>query len=528
MSERTVDFVVDGDAVSVRDDGRSLLDALRTDLARHNVKDGCSPQGQCGCCTVLIDGQARVSCVTPLARVAGREVTTSLGLSDAARLAECFVSFGASQCGFCTPGIVTRIAALRESPRTIDDDAIRRALGAHLCRCTGWQSIVDASHAYLELIGHDPLPEEADASARAQIEGPRVQVMNENTVLGRFEFSADRIRTDVVVGCVRADGEVVFAEDLVSARRRSAKVQGRNSSKALCYPLSVAPGEWVLTLQTTWVEPAYLEPDACVVRPGEPPTSVLANGGAFGAKRASLVVAQATSLSEEVDGPAGVVWSREDVVRLGPKRPPMSIGLRGDGSGVVRIAKSPLASGIDELADQLRTTYPSLVVELCEVPGPAVSATIRRAGFAEVEASYLALAQVRSGWRHGEAIEANGANGATASVAFDGETLSARVAAGSPLSIPTLRSYCYGAMHQAWSWVRSEGIAVDEHGEVLDKTIRSFGVLTAKQTPKMTVVIDENDDRESCNVSDLLFATTAALAWLESGRPTRWPTERAG
>jgi aerobic-type carbon monoxide dehydrogenase small subunit (CoxS/CutS family) len=108
----TIEFTVNGVRASVADDGCSLLEVLRDRIGIRSVKDGCSPQGQCGCCTVLIDGAARVACVTPARRVAGRAVTTIEGLDDAEEWAESFYATGASQCGFCTPGIVVRLAAL--------------------------------------------------------------------------------------------------------------------------------------------------------------------------------------------------------------------------------------------------------------------------------------------------------------------------------------------------------------------------------------------------------------------------------
>ncbi|HEY7815082.1 MAG TPA: 2Fe-2S iron-sulfur cluster-binding protein, partial [Nakamurella sp.] len=125
-------------------EGISLLDALREELGARSVKDGCSPQGQCGCCTVLVDGAPRVACVTPVRRVAGRSVTTVEGLDPeiSARLVGAFVKHGASQCGFCTPGILCRLAALGPSP---DPTRVETALLAHLCRCTGWRTIVDAA-----------------------------------------------------------------------------------------------------------------------------------------------------------------------------------------------------------------------------------------------------------------------------------------------------------------------------------------------------------------------------------------------
>ncbi|MDP9071926.1 MAG: 2Fe-2S iron-sulfur cluster-binding protein, partial [Actinomycetota bacterium] len=137
-----VSLRVDGRPVQVDDDGASLLEVLRDRLGVRSPKDGCSPQGQCGCCTVLVDGQPRVACVTPARRVAGRTVTTLEGFDEAERAAWCqaFAAHGASQCGFCTPGIIMRLAALRASGR----DDVDTALLAHLCRCTGWRTIKEA------------------------------------------------------------------------------------------------------------------------------------------------------------------------------------------------------------------------------------------------------------------------------------------------------------------------------------------------------------------------------------------------
>ena len=134
-----MEFVVDGRAARVADERASLLEALRDELGLRSPKDGCSPQGQCGCCTVLVDGEPRVACVTPIARVANRAVVTIEGLdpADRDRLAAAFVATGGSQCGFCTPGIIMRASG----GRTRDLD---RALAAHLCRCTGWRTIYDA------------------------------------------------------------------------------------------------------------------------------------------------------------------------------------------------------------------------------------------------------------------------------------------------------------------------------------------------------------------------------------------------
>ena len=112
MTER-VAFVCNGATVEIdAQPEETLLDALRERIGLVSVKDGCAPQGQCGCCTVLVDGEPRVACVTPLVRVAGRAVTTVEGLEPQVRerVAASFVASGGSQCGFCTPGIVMRFA----------------------------------------------------------------------------------------------------------------------------------------------------------------------------------------------------------------------------------------------------------------------------------------------------------------------------------------------------------------------------------------------------------------------------------
>ena len=141
-----VEFRCNGEPVSVDSaPGESLLSVLRERLGLRSAKDGCAPQGQCGCCTVLVDGAARVACVTPATRVEGRDVTTVEGLEPQRRaeLTSAFVATGASQCGFCTPGILMAATELLEhGPPTRDQ--IVDLLSGHLCRCTGYAPIVAA------------------------------------------------------------------------------------------------------------------------------------------------------------------------------------------------------------------------------------------------------------------------------------------------------------------------------------------------------------------------------------------------
>ncbi len=373
------------------------------------MKDGCSPQGQCGCCTVWVDGAPRVACVTPVRRIAGRHVTTLEGAPDALRdrWAAAFVQHGASQCGFCTPGIVLRLAALEQAragtPPTRRD--IESALRAHLCRCTGWQSIVEAACTALEVDGA-PAPPSGDprnpvlAAWRAQVEGPSFQASGCDVVLGAGGFADDSAPSTARVQ-LGADGPL--AADLRAARAAGGRVQGRNSTVPLSHPVALPEGDWALTLQTSWLEPAYVEPDASWCRPGHLPASPLANGGAFGGKRRSPVPALARQLADATGDAVRVVWRREDVVRRGAKRPPLALALRPDGTGVVRIGRSTDSADLEPLAASLRAGNPGVEVELIDVLGPPVSPDLRVAVRAELLAARAALAAPRGPAGFGEA-----------------------------------------------------------------------------------------------------------------------------
>ena len=140
------EFVCNGSTVRVGDHPH-LLAALREELGLVAAKDGCSPSGQCGCCTVLLNGKARVACQIPLSKAQGAEIVTPEGLSaeERHRYAAAFGAAGAVQCGFCTPGILMRVKALIDNKgANLTRDQASRHLGAHLCRCTGYLKILDA------------------------------------------------------------------------------------------------------------------------------------------------------------------------------------------------------------------------------------------------------------------------------------------------------------------------------------------------------------------------------------------------
>ena len=155
----TVRFTLNGSRVEVGDHPH-LLAALREELDVTSPKDGCSPTGQCGCCTVVVDGKPTVSCSLALDRVDGRRVTTLEGLDPAERdrYAAAFAATGALQCGFCTPGIVVRAKYLvdKDGPALTREKAARH-LGGHLCRCTGYHAILDAVEL-LSAGGDVPVP----------------------------------------------------------------------------------------------------------------------------------------------------------------------------------------------------------------------------------------------------------------------------------------------------------------------------------------------------------------------------------
>ncbi len=151
------DFTLNGRPVTVADNHEHLLTALRDELGVFSPKDGCSPTGQCGCCTVLVDDKARVACQLPMEKVAGKTVLTLEGVDEdeRQRMAEAFAATGALQCGFCTPGIVMRAKALLDSKGSeLSRDQAARHLGAHLCRCTGYTKILDA----VEALAADEVP----------------------------------------------------------------------------------------------------------------------------------------------------------------------------------------------------------------------------------------------------------------------------------------------------------------------------------------------------------------------------------
>ena len=142
-----ISFTINGKARSVETEAdRPLLDVLREDLGLTGTKYGCG-EGQCRACTVLMDGKPINSCVTPVRAAAGRKIVTIEGLAAADKLhrvQQAFADTGAMQCGYCTPGMVLRTAALLETTPKPSETQIVESLNGSLCRCCGYPRIVEA------------------------------------------------------------------------------------------------------------------------------------------------------------------------------------------------------------------------------------------------------------------------------------------------------------------------------------------------------------------------------------------------
>ena len=144
----TFHFTVNGDSVALDVPGmRRLLDALREDLGLTGTKEGCG-EGECGACSVLVDGAVVDSCLVPVSQVEGTSILTVEGLAptDGALggLQQAFLEHGGAQCGICTPGMLVSAQAYLDAGGQPVDEDIREAIAGNLCRCTGYTKIIDA------------------------------------------------------------------------------------------------------------------------------------------------------------------------------------------------------------------------------------------------------------------------------------------------------------------------------------------------------------------------------------------------
>ena len=187
-----IEFVLNGirQRVDTRP-GENFLEVLRERCGITSLKDGCSPQGQCGCCVALVDGKPKTTCAMPAQVAHGKHIVTLDGLPKAERqqISDCFTATAGLQCGFCIPGIALRAKALTDRDPAPTREAIASALDGHLCRCTGYVKIIDAVQL-LAAVKHGgaAIP---PACSDGRVGQPLARIGGAQTVLGERAFVGD-------------------------------------------------------------------------------------------------------------------------------------------------------------------------------------------------------------------------------------------------------------------------------------------------------------------------------------------------
>lgn len=158
MKSIRVSFEVNGKQVTVDSlPNRTLLEVLREDMGLTGVKDACGGEGECGACTVIMDGKSVNSCMVFIGQVEGRAIETIEGIAKDVELhplQRAFVEVGAVQCGYCTPGAIMAAKALLQENRHPSDEQIREGLSGNLCRCTGYVKMIDAVRRAAQEMSH--------------------------------------------------------------------------------------------------------------------------------------------------------------------------------------------------------------------------------------------------------------------------------------------------------------------------------------------------------------------------------------
>jgi selenium-dependent xanthine dehydrogenase len=325
-----VEFRLNGRPVRVepRPD-ESLLETLRERCAIRSLKDGCAPQGQCGCCLALVDGHAKVTCAMTASSAAGREVLTLEGLSAADRdlFSRAFVAAAGVQCGFCIPGIALRAKYLLDRHPAPTRGEIARAIDVHLCRCTGYQKIVDAIELMARGRRGEAIPEPlADGGVGARL--ARYDAVR--TALGDRPYVDDLVRPGMLHGAVA-----------LSAHAR-ARVRRLDTARAAAHPGVVAvvtaadvPGErWYGLIEQDW--PGFVAVGEEVRCVGDVLAAVAAVDRHAAREAAALVDVEYEPLPGVFD-PARAI--EPGAPRVNPKHPNVlshSVIRRGDAAAALR------------------------------------------------------------------------------------------------------------------------------------------------------------------------------------------------
>ena len=199
----TLEFIVNGEALSVEArEGSSLLDVLREKGGLLSLKDGCQPQGQCGCCLALIDGKPVVTCAMPAAKAVGKDIVTLEGLPEEERslIADSFVASAGLQCGFCIPGIALRAKHITDTNPSPSNEEIAKALDVHLCRCTGYVKILDAVQTLAKAKRGEGMPEICEDG---RVGSSLRRYRGDHYTLGVRPYVADLKEPNMLYGAVR-------------------------------------------------------------------------------------------------------------------------------------------------------------------------------------------------------------------------------------------------------------------------------------------------------------------------------------
>ena len=443
-----IDLTLNGSARTIEPRaGESLLQALRGQCGITSTKDGCEPQGQCGCCLALVNGNPKVTCAMPAEKAAGKNILTLEGVSEEERelFSRAFVSAAGLQCGFCIPGILLRAKHLVDKNPSPTQQDIAKAIDVNLCRCTGYVKIIDAIELMAKAKRGEPIPEPITDGRVGQ---SLRRVTGEAMALGCRPYVDDLVRPKLLHGAVTlspharakvkridtsraqalpgvvavatakdvpgnrwygliendwpgfvAEGEetrsvgdvlaAIAAEDKLTARRAAelvevdfeiftpvvdpeeamkpgaptvnpvkpdnvlsrSVVRRGDADRALAQSAHVVSETW----KTQRVEHLYLEPEAALAEPlpdgrlrlatqgqgifddrrqvasflGVPEDQVfvelIPNGGAFGGKEDMSIQAQTALLARMTARPVKLALSREESIRLHPKRHPITM-----------------------------------------------------------------------------------------------------------------------------------------------------------------------------------------------------------
>lgn len=290
-----ISFRLNGVSVSVAcRPGESLMQALRDRLGITSVKNGCAPQGQCGCCLALVDGQPKTTCAVPATLAAGKDVLTLDGLSEAEStlIGRCFVAAAGLQCGFCIPGIALRARHLVDRNPAPTRDEIAKAIDGHLCRCTGYVKIVDA----IELLARVRRGEAEPPLKEAGAVGDRLaRYHGLELALGRRPYVDDLTRPGLLHGAV-----VLSPHPRARVLRIDTAAARRHPGVAAVVTASDVPGErWNGLIHMDW--PAFVAAGEEVRYVGDVLAAVAAVDEATAREAAALVVVEYELLTPLLD-----------------------------------------------------------------------------------------------------------------------------------------------------------------------------------------------------------------------------------